>query len=144
MAENIKVNFMISEDSKKNIDLAKISEKMTASAIIDKLLKFDNESIDLLVSIYKHQNEDKINNYNYLILRNGSALVFKEETVRKILDSDITNMSLNDAKNLGISNMMKKKENKENEKDIEKDINEIKSAILYLNKRIEALEKEED
>ena len=129
---------MISEDSKKNIDLAKISEKMTASAIIDKLLKFDNESIDLLVSIYKHQNEDKINNYNYLILRNGSALVFKEETVRKILDSDITNMSLNDAKNLGISNMMKKKEN---EKDIEKDINEIKSAILYLNKRIEALEK---
>ena len=137
MAENIKVNFMISEDSKKNIDLAKISEKMTASAIVDKLLKFDNESIDLLVSIYKHQNKNIINNYNYLTLSNGSALVFKEETVRKILDSDITSMSLAAAKDLGISNMMKKKENK----DIDKDINQIKSAILYLNKRIEALEK---
>lgn len=59
MEEKIKVNFMISESSKENIDKMKKFKKTTNSNLVDILLQFDNDANNLFTSLYKHQNAAK-------------------------------------------------------------------------------------
>lgn len=137
---NIKVNFMISKIAKKNIETVKLSENITNSAIVDKLLQFDDEALDFFVSIYKKQNEERIKKQDYLNMENGSALIFNQETVQKILDSDIANISSEKVRNLGIVSILNESK-EESETNLSQQIGELQKAVIYMNKELNSLKE---
>lgn len=55
----IKVNFMISQTSKENIDNIRKLRKISNSSLLDTLLQFNEDSANLFNSLYEHQNNLK-------------------------------------------------------------------------------------
>ncbi len=146
--ESVKVNFMISQTSKDNIDEIRKSRKITNSAIVDKLLQFDDEAAELFVSLYKEKNSDRIKGFNVLSLVESGGIVFEQETMHKINNTNIMNMSHENARKLGLISIGFENEfspAKMNDFDRNKNMNEriemLEKVVLILNQKIIQLEK---
>ncbi|AFL69608.1 hypothetical protein [Sulfurospirillum barnesii] len=153
-SESLKVNFMISKEAKQNIERYRKSRRLTNSSLIDKLLQFDSEALQLFISIFKEQQEQENQGLEYLQFNNiEGGIVFTNSMMNNAIHSNLSSLSNTRRKEEKIFSAdtvenMSKRELGENLEIMEKAIlvigksgNDTKDDIKELKLRIEKLEK---
>lgn len=140
MSDNIKVNFMISESSKEILEQIKKRTKFSNSAIVDMLLQFNSKSAEFFLTEY--QNINNFKDYNYISLDNG-GLIFNASTVNNIAEH--IPLINDDARKLSNEIFQEHYYNQDgslNEKEIFKELDQLRAALLSIHRRQQDLEKE--
>lgn len=142
MSENIKVNFMISESSKEKLEQIKKSTKFNNSAIVDMLLQFDQKGLEFFIEQFVNIND--LQKYNYRLLENG-GIVLNKSTMNKIINSNISLYTEDEAINKGIQAINEKYgDSPKPDKTTDEKFVYHEKVILTLHKNIQALEKKLD
>lgn len=93
-SESLKVNFMISKEAKQNIDYYRKSRRLTNSSLIDKLLQFDLEALQLFISIFKEQQEQKNQGIEYLLFEKiEGGVIFTNSMINNAIHSNLSGLS---------------------------------------------------
>ena len=93
-SESLKVNFMISKEAKQNIDHYRKSRRLTNSSLIDKLLQFDLEALQLFISIFKEQQEQKNQGIEYLLFEKiEGGVIFTNSMINNAIHSNLSGLS---------------------------------------------------
>ncbi|MDD3344214.1 MAG: hypothetical protein PHR87_11655 [Sulfurospirillaceae bacterium] len=93
-SESLKVNFMLSKEAKQNIEHYRKSRRLTNSSLVDKLLQFDSEALQLFVSIFKEQREQETQGIEYLQFEKiEGGIVFTNSMMHNAIHSNLSGLS---------------------------------------------------
>jgi len=144
--KNIKVNFSISEDTKKRLDSFKKSNKINMSEMVNNILKFDQKALELYLKYYSEFN----NLSNIDIMTSDLICTTNVDKINKFKDAEF--LDIEDIKqshfNKISSEITKTEESKkdlnqieEENKKLKEKIEEFKAVTVFLNSKIERAEK---